>query len=87
MLLPSRTCWAQEFLKTLTLDRSWKGTDHAFSLEPQGLSKMIRNLIESLMIGSKNKKLLNRKKTFIKNAKINLFKNGFKKGPNYSLNI
>lgn len=27
-----------------TLDRTWKGTDHAASLEPEGLRKMIRNL-------------------------------------------
>jgi sialic acid synthase len=27
-----------------TLDRTWKGTDHAASLEPEGLKKMIRNL-------------------------------------------
>ena len=27
-----------------TLDRTWKGTDHAASLEPQGLEKLIRDL-------------------------------------------
>lgn len=27
-----------------TLDRTWKGTDHAASLEPQGLGKLIRDL-------------------------------------------
>lgn len=27
-----------------TLDRTWKGTDHAASLEPQGLGKMVRDL-------------------------------------------
>lgn len=27
-----------------TKDRTWKGTDHAASLEPQGLEKLIRNL-------------------------------------------
>lgn len=30
-----------------TLDRTWKGTDHAASLEPQGLSKLSRDLIAS----------------------------------------
>ena len=30
-----------------TLDRTWKGTDHAASLEPQGLSKLSRDLIVS----------------------------------------
>ena len=27
-----------------TKDRTWKGTDHAASLEPQGLDKLIRDL-------------------------------------------
>ena len=30
--------------KHFTKDRTWKGTDQAFSLEPQGLEKMIRDL-------------------------------------------
>lgn len=30
--------------KHFTLNRAWKGTDHAFSLEPQGLQKMVRDL-------------------------------------------
>lgn len=30
--------------KHFTLDRSMKGTDHAFSLEPSGLSKLVRDL-------------------------------------------
>ena len=27
-----------------TLDRTWKGTDHAASLEPEGVRKLKRNL-------------------------------------------
>ena len=27
-----------------TLDRTWKGTDHAASLEPEGIRKLVRNL-------------------------------------------
>ena len=30
-----------------TLDRTWKGTDHAASLEPEGLRKLSRNLINT----------------------------------------
>ena len=30
--------------KHFTLNRAWKGTDHAFSLEPIGLQKMVRDL-------------------------------------------
>ncbi len=50
---------ARVFEKHFTLDRSNKGTDNAFSLEPQGLEKMIRNLnrIEK-MLGDGNKRLL-----------------------------
>ena len=32
-----------------TLDRSWKGTDHAASLEPQGLLKLARDLRHTAM--------------------------------------
>lgn len=54
---------ARTFEKHFTLDRSNKGTDHAFSLEPQGLSKLVRNLhrIDS-MLGSNEKKLLESEK-------------------------
>lgn len=30
--------------KHFTLNRAWKGTDQAFSLEPQGMSKLVRDL-------------------------------------------
>jgi N-acetylneuraminate synthase/sialic acid synthase len=30
--------------KHFTLNRAWKGTDHAFSLEPVGLRKLVRDL-------------------------------------------
>ena len=35
---------ARVFEKHFTLNRSWKGTDHSFSLEPVGLNKLTRNL-------------------------------------------
>ena len=35
---------ARIFEKHFTLNRAWKGADHAFSLEPQGLKSMIRDL-------------------------------------------
>ena len=35
--------------KHFTLNRAMKGTDHAFSLEPQGLAKMIRDLQRTRM--------------------------------------
>ncbi len=38
------TLGADNFERHFTLDRTWKGTDHAASLEPQGLKKLIRDL-------------------------------------------
>lgn len=35
---------AAYFERHFTLDRTWKGTDHAASLEPQGLQKLARDL-------------------------------------------
>jgi N-acetylneuraminate synthase/sialic acid synthase len=35
---------ARVFEKHFTLNRALKGTDHAFSLEPQGLAKLVRDL-------------------------------------------
>lgn len=35
---------ATYFERHFTLDRTWKGTDHAASLEPQGLQKLARDL-------------------------------------------
>ena len=44
------------FEKHVTLDRSAKGTDHCFSLEPAGFAKLRRNLSNiSIMMGSPNK--------------------------------
>lgn len=38
------TLGAKVIEKHFTLDRTGKGTDHAFSLEPQGLKKMVRDI-------------------------------------------
>ena len=38
------TLGAQYFERHFTLDRSWKGTDHAASLEPNGLRRLARDL-------------------------------------------
>lgn len=43
--------------KHFTLDRSMKGTDHAFSLEPSGMEKMVRDLkLTRLALGNGIKK-------------------------------
>lgn len=42
-----------------TLDRTWKGTDHAASLEPEGLRKLKRNLLAAYSaLGYKDKEIL-----------------------------
>ena len=54
---------ARIFEKHFTLNRAWKGTDQSFSLEPQGLKKLIRNLKRiPLILGSHNKKFLKSEK-------------------------
>lgn len=35
---------ARVFEKHVTLNRAWKGTDHSFSLEPEGFRKFVRDL-------------------------------------------
>ena len=42
-----------------TLDRTWKGTDHAASLEPEGIRKLKRNLMAAYAaLQYKDKELL-----------------------------
>ncbi len=58
---------ARIFEKHFTLNRSWKGTDQSFSLEPAGLKKLIRNINRiPQMLGSGTKKVLESEKKPIK---------------------
>jgi len=42
-----------------TLDRTWKGTDHSASLEPEGMRKLVRNLIATYKsLTNKEKEIL-----------------------------
>ena len=46
-LLSSKTAiaiGADVIERHFTLDRTWKGTDHAASLEPEGFRKLVRDL-------------------------------------------
>ena len=45
--IASYTLGANYIERHFTLDRTWKGTDHAASLEPEGLRKLSRNLINT----------------------------------------
>lgn len=48
---------ARVFEKHFTLNRANKGTDHAFSIEPEGIRKIVRNLERiPILLGSKKKK-------------------------------
>ncbi len=38
------TLGAQWIERHFTLDRTWKGTDHAASLEPEGIRKLVRDI-------------------------------------------
>ena len=54
---------ARVFEKHFTLNRAFKGTDHSFSLEPEGLRRMIRNLKRiPVMLGDGEKRILESEK-------------------------
>jgi sialic acid synthase len=58
---------ARVFEKHFTLNRSWKGTDQSFSLEPEGLRKLVRNLNRiPVLLGSPEKQLLESEKRPLK---------------------
>ncbi len=73
---------ARVFEKHFTLNRADKGTDHSFSLEPQGLEKLIRNLNRiPMMLGDKEKKLLTSEEAPLKKMYKSIVSAGnFKKG-------
>ena len=57
---------ARVFEKHFTINRSWKGTDQSFSLEPTGLKKLIRNLNRiPVLLGSAKKYLLKSEKNAV----------------------
>ncbi len=73
---------ARVFEKHFTLNRANKGTDNAFSLEPTGLAKFVRNLKRiELMLGSDEKKqLVTETKPLIKMRKSPVLNKNKKKG-------
>ena len=53
------TLGARWIERHFTKDRTWKGTDHAASLEPQGLQKLVRDLNASYQsLQSKDSQIL-----------------------------
>lgn len=52
---------ARVFEKHFTLNHTWKGTDHAFSLEPIGMHKMVRDLQRTrVALGNPTKVMLSK---------------------------
>lgn len=47
MAVVAYTLGARVIEKHFTLNRAWKGTDHAFSIEPAGLRKLVRDLMRA----------------------------------------
>ena len=71
---------ARIFEKHVTLDRSWKGTDHAFALEPEGFRKFTRDIKRvPLMLPLKDKKKIGREPVFKKLGKSIIAKQRIKK--------
>lgn len=68
--------------KHFTLDRSMKGTDHCFSLEPTGMRKMCRDIHRcEVALGDGNKKLYKSESTALdKQGKALYFLHDFEKG-------
>lgn len=61
---------ARVFEKHVTFNRSWKGTDHSFALEPEGFRKFVRDIKRTpKMLTLKNKKLLGKEAVFKKLGK------------------
>jgi N-acetylneuraminate synthase/sialic acid synthase len=73
--------------KHFTLDRSMKGTDHAFSLEPSGMEKMVRDLKSTrLALGDGEKKFIEKEREPIrKMGKMLVYSRNLKEGTILSL--
>lgn len=63
MALAAYVLGARIVEKHFTLNRAWRGTDHAFSLEPVGMRKMVRDLKRTrIAMGDGTKKLYDAEK-------------------------
>ena len=61
------TLGAEYFERHFTLNRTFKGTDHAASLEPDGLRRLVRNLRETKIALSDWDGNLDEEETFQRN--------------------
>ncbi len=79
---------ARVFEKHVTFDRTWKGTDHNFSLEPEGFRKFVRDTRRvGSMLKPKLKKKLGKEYVFQKLGKSIITKKFIKKGEKIKLDF
>ena len=77
---------ARVFEKHVTFDRSMKGTDHKFSLEPEGFRKFVRDVKRSkIMLGPNKNKLVGKEPVFLKLGKSVTARNNIYKGQKIKL--
>jgi N-acetylneuraminate synthase/sialic acid synthase len=74
--------------KHFTLDRSMKGTDHSYSLEPSGMKKMVRDLrLTRIAMGNGKKEILEKEKLPVrKMGKMLVYARHINKGKVLDLN-
>lgn len=78
---------ARVFEKHVTFDRTLKGSDHNFSLEPDGFKKFVRDTERvRLMLKPKKNSLLGKEKVFQRLGKSIIANRNLKKGDKVSLN-
>lgn len=79
---------ARVFEKHVTFDRTWKGTDHNFSLEPEGFRKFVRDTKRvGLMLKPKSQKKIGKEYVFQKLGKSIISKKLIKKGEKIKLDF
>ena len=72
---------ARVFEKHVTFNRSWKGTDHNFSTEPEGFRKFVRDIRRvTKMMKEKNVNRLGKEKVFLKLGKSIVANRNLKSG-------
>jgi N-acetylneuraminate synthase/sialic acid synthase len=77
---------ARVFEKHVTLNRSWKGTDHSFALEPDGFRKFARDIRRTpKMLNRKNSDQLGQEPVFKKLGKSLVAATDIKSGDKFSV--
>ena len=78
---------ARVFEKHVTLNRGWKGTDHSFSLEPEGFGRFVRDIHRTpLMLKTKKLKEIGKEPVFERLGKSLIVNKFIKKGKKIRIN-